>query len=45
MSESDAIAVARRVNDLFASIPFEELREAVLEAETFEDAIQALGSA
>jgi SnoaL-like domain len=36
---SDATEVARRANDLFGSVPFEDLRDAVLSTDLYEAAI------
>ena len=38
MNESDPVEVARRVNDAFTAIPFEQLKQLVLESATYEEA-------
>jgi len=42
VSETGAIEVARRANSLFSSVPFEQLREIVVSAETYEDVLARL---
>lgn len=39
---TEPIEVARRANELFASVPFEQLREIIVGAETYEEALDGL---